>query len=71
MHGPSPPHRASSEEPAPQQAVVGLPAQDTLTEVGQRYDLGEGYGWLQEYCPACKRILRGQAYYRLLGRRFL
>jgi hypothetical protein len=45
--------------------------QDTLTDLGQRYDLGEGYGWLQEYCPACKRVLRGQAYYRLLGRRFL
>ncbi|HEX2326103.1 MAG TPA: hypothetical protein VHQ00_11955, partial [Chloroflexota bacterium] len=43
----------------------------TLTDLGQHYDLGEGYGWLQEYCPACKRVLRGQAYYRLLGRRFL
>ena len=36
--------------------------QATLTDLGQRYDLGEGYGWLQEYCPACKRVLRGQAY---------
>ena len=45
--------------------------QATLTDLGQRYDLGEGYGWLQEYCPACKRVLRGRAYYRLLGRRFL
>jgi len=43
----------------------------TLTELGQNYDLGNDRGWLQDYCPTCKRVLRGQAYYRLLGRRFL
>ena len=32
------------------------------------------WGWtglLQEYCPTCKRVLRGQAYYQLMGKRFL
>lgn len=45
--------------------------QATLTDLGQRYDLGPEYGWLQEYCPTCKRVLRGQAYYQLMGKRFL
>ncbi len=43
----------------------------TLTDLGQHYDLGDGQGWLQEYCPTCKRVLRGQAYYQLMGKRFL
>jgi hypothetical protein len=43
----------------------------TLVDLGQSYDLGPGRGWLQEYCPTCKRALRGQAYYQLLGDRFL
>jgi hypothetical protein len=43
----------------------------TLTELGQRYDLGSDRGWLQDYCPTCKRVLRGQAYYQVMGRRFL
>jgi hypothetical protein len=43
----------------------------TLGELGMRYDLGNGRGWLQEYCPTCKRLLRGEAYYALLGKRFL
>jgi len=43
----------------------------TLGDLGQRYDLGDGLGNLQEYCPTCKRVLRGQAYYRLMGKRFL
>lgn len=45
--------------------------QATLRDLGQRYDLGDGHGNLQEYCPTCKRVLRGQAYYRLMGNRFL
>ncbi len=43
----------------------------TLNDLGQRYDLGDGRGLLQEYCPTCKRVLRGQAYYQLMGRDFL
>jgi hypothetical protein len=43
----------------------------TLGELGMRNDLGSGRGWLQEYCPTCKRVLRGQAYYQLMGNRFL
>jgi hypothetical protein len=43
----------------------------SLYDLGQAYDLGEGAGMLQDYCPTCKRILRGQGYYRTLGNRFL
>ncbi|HZP43151.1 MAG TPA: MFS transporter [Candidatus Binatia bacterium] len=43
----------------------------TLEDLGQRYALGAGRGVLQDYCPTCKRVLRGEAYYALLGRRFL
>ncbi len=42
-----------------------------LRELGQSYELGEGLGALQDYCPTCKRLLRGTAYYQLLGKRFL
>ncbi len=57
---------------------VALPSQRfiddlkaTLGDLGQSYDLGDGAGALQDYCPSCKRILRGTAYYHLMGRRFL
>jgi hypothetical protein len=43
----------------------------TLADLGQRYDLGDDFGALQDYCPTCKRLLRGEAYYQLLGQRFL
>jgi hypothetical protein len=43
----------------------------TLADLRQRYDLGDGRGWLQDYCPTCKRVLRGSAYYQLMGKRFL
>ena len=43
----------------------------TLADLGQSYDLGHDRGWLQEYCPTCKRVLRGQAYFRRMGDRFL
>jgi hypothetical protein len=42
----------------------------TLADLGQRYDLGPD-GSLQDYCPTCKRLLRGRAYYQLMGQRFL
>jgi hypothetical protein len=44
---------------------------DVLSDLGQRYDLGDERGALQDYCPTCKRVLRGQAYYELLGKRFV
>ena len=50
------------------QFVTDLKA--TLEELGQRYDLAE-HGSLQDYCPTCKRVLRGQAYFRLMQGRFL
>lgn len=42
-----------------------------LTDLNQDYELGDGRGWLQDYCPTCKRVLRGQAYYTQMGKRFL
>ncbi len=50
------------------QFVVDLEA--TLRDLHQHYDLGE-LGHLQDYCPTCKRLLRGDAYYRLMEKRFL
>lgn len=41
-----------------------------LGELGQDYDLGPG-GILQDYCPTCKRVMRGESYYRVLERRFV
>lgn len=60
--------RCGRELPS-QQFIEDLKA--TLHDLGQTYDLGDDRGWLQEYCPTCKRGLRGQAYYQLMGRRFL
>jgi hypothetical protein len=57
------------EELPSQQFVDDLKA--TLGDLGQNYDLGSDRGWLQDYCPTCKRVLRGQAYYQLMGKRFL
>lgn len=43
----------------------------TLIDLHQNYQLGDDRGWLQEYCPTCKRVMRGQAYYQAMGKRFL
>jgi hypothetical protein len=43
----------------------------TLGELNQRYDMGQDKGLLQEYCPTCKRVMRGTAYYQLMGKKFL
>ncbi len=42
----------------------------TLSELGQRYDLGAA-GLLQDYCPPCKRVLRAQAYFGAMRDRFV
>ena len=43
----------------------------TLIELEQRYDLGPRLGTLQDYCPACKRVLRAQAYFGAMKDRFV
>ena len=42
-----------------------------LADLGQRYELAEGQGLLQDYCPTCKRVIRADGYYALLKRDFL
>jgi hypothetical protein len=42
-----------------------------LADLGQVYELDEAHGNLDDYCPTCKRRLRGRAYYQLMGKRFL
>jgi hypothetical protein len=61
--------RRCGDELPSQQFVEDLKA--TLIELRQDYDLGPERGWLQEYCPTCKRVLRGRAYYQAMGKRFL
>ena len=60
--------RCGGELPS-EQFIADLKA--TLADLGQHYELGDGAGALQDYCPTCKRVLRGQAYYRLMGKRFV
>jgi len=43
----------------------------TLDDLGQRYELGGDRGVLQDYCPSCKRLLRGRAYFQEAGKRFV
>jgi hypothetical protein len=60
---------ANCGEPLPsRQFVVDLKA--TLEDLGQNYDLSE-FGTLQDYCPTCKRTMRGQAYFQRMGKQFL
>jgi hypothetical protein len=42
-----------------------------LNNLGQDYSLGRELGTLQDYCPTCKRVLRGEAYYALMKQNFL
>ncbi|HVB64169.1 MAG TPA: hypothetical protein VNE17_05520, partial [Nitrolancea sp.] len=42
-----------------------------LDNLGQVYRLGNDQVHLQDYCPTCNRMMRGQAYYALMGKRFL
>lgn len=72
-------HYAQDEEPAvcrgcgdrmpSWQFVADVKA--TLNDLGQDYWLDEEHGTLQDYCPTCKRKMRGRAYYQLMGKRFL
>ncbi len=43
----------------------------SLVDLRQNYELGAERGWLQDYCPTCKRTMRGKAYFQLMGRQFL
>lgn len=61
--------RRCGEELPSRQFVEDL--KTTLVDLHQSYDLGEERGSLQDYCPTCKRALRGEAYYHLMGKRFL
>lgn len=54
--------------PSPQ-FIADLKA--TLNDLGQHYAMGEDDYELHDYCPTCKRRLRGRAYYELVGRRFV
>ena len=60
--------RCGAELPSAQ-FVADLRA--TLGDLGQRYEVSPEVGWLQEYCPTCKRVLRGQAYFQRMGKDFL
>ncbi len=43
-----------------------------LGELGQNYQFEDNDEvWLQDHCPQCKRVLRGQAYYEVMENRFL
>jgi hypothetical protein len=61
--------RRCGEELPSLQFVEDLKA--TLVDLDQNYDLGDDRGSLQEYCPTCKRVLRGQAYFQAMGNRFV
>lgn len=68
----------ASESRACKRCAQPLPSQQfiqdlkgVLNDLGQTYDLGEELGSMQDYCPTCKRVLRGTAYYHLMGKRFL
>ena len=43
----------------------------TLGDLGQRYELESPNIVLQDFCPTCKRILRGESYYSSVGRKLI
>jgi hypothetical protein len=42
----------------------------TLRDLDQRYELASG-SLLQDFCPGCKRVIRGLAYYESVGNEFI
>lgn len=42
-----------------------------LAAHNQDYSLDAEHGRLECYCPTCKRLLRGQAYFHILGKSFI
>ncbi|GLV56785.1 hypothetical protein KDH_36240 [Dictyobacter sp. S3.2.2.5] len=42
-----------------------------INDLGQDYTLNKNGDSLHDYCPTCKRVLRGQAYYQMMGKHFL
>jgi hypothetical protein len=57
-------------EPLPSERFIA-DLKGILADLGQRYELEDDRGNLVDYCPSCKRCLRGTAYYQLMGKRFL
>lgn len=43
----------------------------TLGELGQRYQMSAAGTVLQDFCPTCKRLVRGESYYSTVGRDFV
>ncbi|HCI80976.1 MAG TPA: MFS transporter, partial [Ktedonobacter sp.] len=73
LYGPQPQQQKQQAEVC-KRCGTDLPSQQFITDLkgvlhdlGQDYDLGNNRGKLQDYCPTCKRILRGTAYYELMG----
>ncbi|GHO77666.1 hypothetical protein KSD_54370 [Ktedonobacter sp. SOSP1-85] len=60
--------RCGHELPS-EQFIAGL--KGVLRDLGQDYTLNKEHDSLHDYCPTCKRLLRGQAYYHMMGKRFL
>ena len=42
-----------------------------INDLGQDYTMNDEQVTLQNFCPTCKRVMRGESYYALLGRRFV
>lgn len=43
----------------------------SVIDLGMEYNLESDLGDLLDYCPTCKRTLRGEAYYQLMQKQFL
>ncbi|MBI4321840.1 MAG: MFS transporter [Chloroflexi bacterium] len=54
---------------ASRQFVADL--KDTLRALDQDYGIAADGAWLQDFCPTCKRVLRGNSYFASTQREFL